>query len=328
MAHYLATTNGKTAMMYTGEVPWHRLGQRLDNPPTASEAIIAAGLNYDVELVPLATADGLDVPCRKAVIRYDRQEVLGVVGNSYVPVQNNQAFGFLDAVVGEGQLRYHTAGALGKGERIWMLAKLPDQIRVKNSDDLVDKFLLLSNAHDGTAALRVLFTPIRVVCQNTLSMALRQGEGQGISIRHEGNLPSKIKQAQEVLGFAHKFYDDAQAKIDHLAGHYPTQQQLKRFFETLFPDPEEGKNNTRAVNTRGELLRLFDEGIGHDDPAIKGTSWAALNAVTELLDHTRTGQTGESLNTASRRLNSIWFGHAARLKAEAWSQAVQMASSN
>jgi phage/plasmid-like protein (TIGR03299 family) len=206
MPHELATTaDGRTAMMYCGEPPWHGLGTRLDAPATAEEAINAAGLNYEVRLTPLATADGLDVPQRKAVVRYDTQEVLGVVGNDYVPVQNREAFGFLDAVVAGGGLRYHTAGGLGRGERVWMLAKLPEQIRVKNSDDLVDQFLLLSNAHNGTAALRTFFTPIRVVCANTLAVAHRRGEGQGISIRHEGNLTAKIKEAQQLLGLAKIF---------------------------------------------------------------------------------------------------------------------------
>lgn len=328
MAHNLVTTNGKTSMMYCGEMPWHRLGQRLDNPATAEEAIIAAGLDYEVQLTPLATMDGLDVPQRKAVVRYDRQDILGVVGNNFVPIQNRQAFGFLDAIVGENKLRYHTAGALGKGEKIWMLAKLPDQIRVKNSDDVVDKFLLLSNAHDGSAALRVLFTPVRVVCQNTLSVALRQGENQGISIRHEGDLTAKLEQAQEVLGFAHQFYDDAKYKIEMLAGHYPSPVQLKRFFENLYPDPEEDKNNVRAKNIREGLQCLFETGIGHDDPTIKGTSWLAFNAVTEYIDHHRSTRGNDDTDRASRRLNSIWFGSGARLKQKAWNLALDMATSN
>jgi phage/plasmid-like protein (TIGR03299 family) len=145
---------------------------------------------------------------------------------------------------------FGTAGALGKGEKIWLLAKLPDQIRVKNSDDLVDKFLLLSNAHDGSAALRAFFTPIRVVCQNALSMAESGGRGQGISITHKGNLSGKIREAQQVLGLAQKFYDAAEAKIDMLANHYPTKEQLKHFFEALDSDPEEEKSNTRAKNVR------------------------------------------------------------------------------
>ena len=105
MAHDLAVNDdGRTAMMYIGKPPWHGLGTQLDCPATAEEAITAAGLNYDVQLTPLATTDGLDVPQRKAVVRYDTQQVLGVVGNDYVPVQNREAFGFLDAVVAEGGL--------------------------------------------------------------------------------------------------------------------------------------------------------------------------------------------------------------------------------
>ncbi len=153
MVHNLAETNGRTAMMYTGESPWHRLGTKLDNPATAEEAIIAAGLDYDVMLADLQTTGGLAVPHRKAVIRSDNYSVLGVVGNNYLPIQNKECFTFLDSVVADGALRYHTAGALGKGERIWLLAKLPDQIRIKNSEDVTDKYLLLSNSHDGTSSL-------------------------------------------------------------------------------------------------------------------------------------------------------------------------------
>src|SRR5947209_12573158 len=140
----IATTDGKPAFAYFGEAPWHRLGQKLDSPATAEEAIIAAGLEYDVQLTPVATVDGLMVPKTRAVVRYDNQTVLGVVSDRYVPVQNTQAFGLLDTIVADGGLRYHTAGALGQGEKIFLLAKLPGQLRVKQSDDLVDKYLLLS----------------------------------------------------------------------------------------------------------------------------------------------------------------------------------------
>lgn len=328
MAHNLATVNGKTSFAYYGESPWHGLGQKLDAPATAQEAITAAGLDYEVQLTPIATYDGLTVEGRRAVVRYDKQEVLGVVSDRYVPVQNRQAFGFLDAIVAEGGLRYHTAGALGRGEKIFLLAKLPESIRVKNSDDLVDKYLLLSNAHDGSAALRIFFTPIRVVCQNTLNLAERRGQGQGVSILHKGNLEAKIKEAQRVLGLAQRFYDDAAAKIDGLASHYPSQEQLKQFFATLYPDPEEGKDNARAKNVREEFHRLFEQGIGHDDPAIKGTSWMALNAVTEYIDHRRSTRGKDETDRASRRLDSIWFGSGANLKAKAWDLALQMAAGN
>lgn len=328
MAHNLATTNGKAAMMYVGEVPWHRLGTKLDQPATAREAIEAAGLNYLVELKPLRTADGHDVPMRKATVRADTNEVLGVVGNGYVPVQNFQAFGFLDAVVADGGLRYHTCGALGRGERVWLLAKLPGHIRVKDSADIVDKFLLLSNSHDGSAALRVYFTPVRVVCQNTLALAERRSRGQGVSILHKGDLEAKIREAQQVLGFAARFYDDAAEQINRLASHYPTAAQVSAYFRELYPDPEEGKDNTRAANVRQELERLFVEGIGHDEPAIKSSTWAAFNAVTEFVDHVRPGRGANDADRASRRLDSIWFGSGARLKQQAWNLALAMASDN
>ena len=312
-------------MMSAGEVPWHRLGTRLEQPATAREAIEVSGLNYLAELRDTQTIDGIPIPQRKAVIRSDTQDVLGVVGNSYVPVQNHQAFGFLDAVVADGGMRYHTAGALGKGERVWMLAKLPDDIRVKNSDDITEKYLLLSNSHDGSSSLRVFFTPIRVVCANTLAIAERNGRGQGISIIHKGDLATKVQQAQEVLGLAKRFYDDAEEKINRLAHHYPSVRQLEEYFKLVYPDSPDGES-ARMKNVRQEMLRLFEHGIGHDLPVIRYTTWTALNAVTEYVDHYRSTRGTTAIDRASNRLESSWFGSGARLKERAWNLALQMAT--
>ena len=325
MPHDLATTNGQTAMMYAGETPWHGLGTKLDEPATAAEAIEAAGLNYYVDLRPMATDEGIPVPQRKAVIRTDSNQVLGVVGNSYQPVQNQQCFGFLDAVVQDGRLRYHTAGALGLGEKVWMLAKLPGDIRVKDSDDVTEQFLLLSNSHDGSSALRVFFTPIRVVCANTLGMAERKSRGQGVSIVHKGDLTAKVAEAQEILGFAKRFYDDLGDRINRLAWHYPSRGQLETYFAMLYPDSE-GMQNRRAENIRSELFRLFEQGRGQDIPETKLTTWAAFNAVTEFVDHHRSTRGRTDQERASRRLESAWFGSGNRLKAEAWKLALEMAT--
>lgn len=325
MPHELATTNGRTAMMYVGEAPWHGLGTKLDGPATAREAIEAAGLDYLAELRGVQTVDGITISNRKAVVRSDSGDVLGVVGNSYVPVQNHQAFGFLDAVVADGRLRYHTAGALGKGERVWMLAKLPDDIRVKGSDDITEKFLLLSNSHDGSSALRCFFSPVRVVCSNTLSIAERNGRGQGISIVHKGDLAAKVRQAQEVLGLAKRFYDDVQAQINRLASHYPSPRQLEEFFKQVYPDSPDGESS-RTRNVRQEMLRLFEHGIGHDMPEIRHTTWTALNAVTEYVDHHRSTRGKTAEERSSNRLSSAWFGSGARLKERAWNLALQMAT--
>jgi phage/plasmid-like protein (TIGR03299 family) len=325
MSHNLASTNGRAAMFYYGETPWHRLGTKLDNPATAAEAIEAAGLNYRAELTQMLTVDGIPIHDRKAVVRSDNREVLGVVGNSYVPIQNAECFNFLDAVVAEGQVSYHTAGALGKGERIWMLAKLPGHIQVKNTEDITEKFLLLHNSHNGSSALRVFFTPIRVVCANTLAIAERDGRGKGFAVRHKGDLNSKIRQAQTVLGLANRFFDDVQIKVDVLANHYPTPSQLKNFFQTLYPDSPEGKNK-RLENIRSELSRLFEEGMGQAIPGIQYSSWAALHAVTEWVDHHRPTRARNSAERESLRLKSQWFGSGAMIKARAWDLALQMST--
>jgi phage/plasmid-like protein (TIGR03299 family) len=327
LAHELSTVNGRTAIMYVGDVPWHGLGQRLESPASAHEAISAAGLDYDVTLADLATNDGISVPMKKAVVRTDTRDVLGVVGDRYQPIQNRECFAFLDAVVADGGLRYHTAGALRKGERIWLLAKLPGSIRVRSSEDVTEKFLLLSNSHDGTSCLRVFFTSIRVVCANTLAVADHQGLGEGISIRHQGNLVSKIRQAREVLGIAARYFDDLDGHFDLMARHRPTYTQVSGYFKALVPDPGEG-NPSRAQNVRGELFRLFESGKGQDIPEIKSSTWAAFNAVTEYVDHFRPTRAKTDFGRAANRLESAWFGSGSRLKQQAFQLALEMAANN
>ncbi|QDT29897.1 hypothetical protein Enr10x_52540 [Gimesia panareensis] len=323
MSHELATTNGQSSLMYVGAPPWHRLGTKLDEPATAAEAIEAAGLNYRVDLRPLVTEEGLPVPQRKAVVRSDSNAVLGVVGNSYQPVQNHQCFGFLDSVVSDGRLRYHTAGALGQGERVWMLAKIPGEIRIKDSEDVTEQYLLLSNSHDGSSALRMYFTPIRVVCANTLGVAERRSRGQGVSIMHKGNLSSKVAEAQNVLGFAKRFYDNLDDNINRLAHHYPSRKQLDNYFSTLYPETPDSKNQ-RVKNIRKNLEYLFENGRGQNILETKLTSWAAFNAVTEFVDHHRSTRGKTEDEKISRRFESSWFGSGARLKAAAWSAALEM----
>lgn len=324
MPEGLATTEGRTAMMYAGEVPWHRLGTRLDDPATAEEAIDAAGLDYRVAVRPLETVDGSPASMRKATVRLDSGKVLGVVGNTYRPVQNRECFGFLDSVVADGRLRYHTAGALGNGERIWMLAKLPGEIRVRGSEDVTEQYLLLSNSHDGGSSLRVFFTPIRVVCANTLVTAERRSGGKGVSIVHRGDLAAKVAEAQEALGLARRFYDDLADRIDRLARCYPTSDQLEQYFRQLYPDQDD-TTNRRATNIRSELTRLFEEGRGQDIPATRRTAWSAFNAVTEYVDHHRSTRGRSDLERAGNRLNSAWFGSGAAKKAEAWGAALTLA---
>ena len=327
MAHELATTNGQPAIAFFGETPWHGLGTKLADPATASEAIHAAGLDYEVALQSLWTSEGDPVPTRQAVVRRDTSEVLGVVGRGYQPIQNHQCFSFLDSVVADGRLRYHTAGALGKGERVWMLAKLPGEIQIKDSDDVTEKYLLLSNSHDGSSALRVYFTPIRVVCANTLAMAERRCRSDGVSIVHKGNLEAKVGEAQEILGLARRFYDELASKINQLAAFHPTRMQVESYFEVVYPD-RLGHASSRTQNVRAKLLNLFETGRGQDLPETRFTAWTAFNALTEYVDHHRSTRGRTVGERVDRRLQSAWFGSGAKLKADAWRAALEMASCN
>ena len=186
-------------MMYTGNAPWHKLGVKLDNPATAAEAIEAAQMEWSVITKPVYArnqAGGFEeVDGKRAIVRADTQEVFTIMGNGYEPVQNKDAFSFFDAVIGQGEAIYHTAGSLYGGKRIWVMAKLPDDIKI-TPDDVIQPYILLSNSHDGSTALRMQITPIRVVCANTLSVAL--GSNGGFYAKHTRNVMQRAKDAREV----------------------------------------------------------------------------------------------------------------------------------
>lgn len=291
---------------------------------TAVDLLKSANLDFSVSTRTLQTSDGLVVPNKMAIVRDDNDSVLGVVGRRYVPVQNRHAFEFLDSLVDGHELQYRKAGAFRGGAKVWMQVKLPGAIRVRQSDDLVDQYLLLCNTFDGSTALRVLFTPIRVACENSLNLALRQGTNLGVSIRHQGDLKSKIRETQEVFGLAGTYFREAKDGFDRLAGYEMSSEKVRGYFDALYPDPKDGENS-RARATRDRLHQLFDEGLGQDITGIRHTAWAAYNAVTEWVDHHRPTRAALPSERENARMNSAWFGSGARLKAEAWKRALEMA---
>jgi len=336
MAHELnLRADGSARMAYFGATPWHRLGTPVEHAMTSEEAWRLAGLDYITELESMVTLSGLPVSGRYAVVRADTRDVLGTVGGGYRPIQNHEAFGFLDALVAEGKLEYHTAGALGLGERVWMLAKLPGSIVVKDVD-LTDKYLLLSNSHDGQQAMRVHYTAIRVVCQNTLSRATRLAGDGGAWIAHRGDLTAKFGEAQRLLGLAERFYDDLEERITRLANFYPTCPQVRAFIAELYPDPTPRDGQPEAtdravkavVKTRAAIEGLFEGGLGNAEDGIRHTGWALVNAVTEYVDHHRTGSGTDDREKQKKRLEANWFGQGAALKSEAFDYACEMAMSN
>jgi phage/plasmid-like protein (TIGR03299 family) len=305
-------------MFYYGEKPWHDVGVELDKPATAKEAIQAARLDFKVELAPMhyinpVTANRTEIKFGKVVRRTDNGRLLGVVGNDYKPVQNIEAFSFFDGIVGEGKAIYHTAGALGDGEKIWILAKLPGDIQVTNKDN-VEKYLLLTNSHNGRSSLRMYFTPIRVVCQNTLILSAQQMSNT-INIRHVGSIKGKIDQARQLLGIVNTFYDTFGDITKQLLRKKLTKEELKKYYgDVVFRGLAEV--NTPIMNNRlATLNRLFETGKGNDFPEVRGSVWAALNACSEYVDH---------YQEVKNRLKNSWFGLGAIMKQRAWDGALSL----
>lgn len=326
MAHEISTASGRAEMFYVGSTPWHGLGTQVEGSATSEVALKAAGLDWTVRLEDIKTSSGLKVPMGKAVIREDVNSCLGMVGRRWKPVQNREAFGFLDGLAGAA-LEYETAGALGAGERVWMMAKLPQELRVKGTEDVTKPYLLLSNMHDGFGSLRCYFTGVRVVCANTLAMSTRDFYRKGVAIRHTGDLDSKMAEAAGILGLATKFFEEAQVSIDALAATKVTKQMAVDYFTTIFPDPakpEEAKVALRnAEETRSEVFRLFDDGAGAKEKKTRHTMWTAYNAVTEYVDHVHKNKAKQLDHDAKEsHLTSIWFGAGATLKAKAWDAAM------
>ena len=212
----------------------------------------------------------------------------------------------MDSLVHNGEMRYHTAGALRGGTKVWLLGKVNSFHVVPG--DKVDQFLLLYNSHDGTGALRIFFTNVRVVCTNTAQAALRAGRGTGVSIRHTKNMMNRVEKAREVLGLsvqAHKEYADFSK---YLVGKQMNKVKIESFVEDLIPVNEDAKFATKAMNQRENIIQLFESGVGQDIPGVGGTAWAAYNAVTEYANYFRTTRGGQE-----RRFESALFGTGAGL---------------
>lgn len=306
-------------MMYVGEKPWHGLGTKLDNPATAAEAIEAAGLGWQVQKEPIATKEGrLPIQGYYATMRSDNNAVLGIVGERYTVLQNKDAFSFFDAIVGVKEAIYHTAGSLGLGEKVWILAKLPKQIRVVK-DDVIDKYLLLANSHDGTSTVQIMFTPIRVVCQNTLNAAIGTA-GNIAKLRHTQSIGMKVNDVRESLGIISGYYQEFETLSQRMTKIQMNKKSLNDFYQKIgiVTKDEDDKMSTRAQNILDEVSYLFEHGKGNDMQGVKGTLWAAYNSVTEYADYVRVTRKEEN------RAKSLLYGSAAQLKQRAWDRAVSI----
>lgn len=304
--------------VFTVGQSWHGLGKIVETEQTATEAIKLSQLDYKVEAENIYLKDAITLE-QKAIVRQDTREVLGIATDKYKIVQNTEAFSFFDSVVGEGQAIYHSAGALGNGFRIWLLAKLPNDIII-NKDDTVQKYLCLTNSHDGKSSLRMYFTPVRVVCQNTLNLSMADAKN-GISLRHSGNIKNKIEEARKILGISINYYDQFENIIKKFETFEMQKESLNNYFDKILSINDEKETSTRKENQKNNLLCLFEKGKGNQT-GNKHSLWKAYNSVTEYVDHYRTVKNLEE--DASNKISSIWFGSGAKMKEKAYNEALAL----
>ena len=292
-------------MMYVREKPWHGLGTKVDEAPNSAEALELAGLNWKVEQTPVYTADGTLIPNYKANRRNTDKSVLGIVTDRYQIVQNDEAFEFTDSIVGEtenGVVKYETAGSLNHGKKIWLLAKMPTQ---KVLDDEVEPYMCFTNSHDGSGAIRICMTPIRVVCQNTLNMALSQAK-RSWSTKHVGDIEAKLEEAKMCLELADEYMYNLGIEAEKLANATLRREQIDEILNEMFPvddlTSERKKSNIQQIKDEFYIAYFMP-----DIEKFRETAWGAINAMSDCVTHT-----APKRNTAdfyNNRWGKVMEGH-------------------
>lgn len=309
-------------MMWTGEMkdmPWHMnpdkfYGYGGTDPLSAEDTIRLSGLDWKVNLLPACVVAGGGIYSSDEILHIVRDrdhKILGTCTERYAPIQNSEAFSFLDSVVGElGQLRYVTAGSIDGGKRVWLLAQLLGE-GFDLEPVLGDKtkmFLMVSSGHDGKNSLKCKFTSVRIVCQNTLNLALRTGE-DGVNIKHVGDPMRKVQQAREILGLASQEAEDFRKVSSWLASQRADRAYTQDFLEEMAPTADKGaKAVTRAENIQKELLMLTLNGKGTHIPGVSGTRWGLLNAVTEYNTHERNYRDTKQSGVDTNKFDALFGG--------------------
>jgi len=299
-------------MCYYGAAPWHGLGTKVDHLMTADEALKESGLDWIVakEKVFFTDKSGKKhlIPGKYATVRNIDQRPLGIVGASYVPVQNIDALNFVDALTETGDAKYETAGSLQFGRIVWVMATIPSNGGI----DPVEKYLLCTTSHDGTSPVMVTATPVRVVCNNTLNVALR-GSKNKFRIRHTTNVEDKIAEAKKVFADSLKYFKVMDTHFDRLKDKKFTEDQLvlavKKIFGQDVEDDDLSKRQvTRLDKITDKVIELSQTGAGTNLDGVRGTAWGGLNAVTEFLDHFTNIKGGKGITAEEKLVASTWFG--------------------
>ena len=270
------------SMFYTRTKPWHGLGVQVQEAPESKDALRLAGLDWKVYQREVYTDSGIRIDGYRANVRNTDNKVLGVVTERYKIVQNEEAFAFTDALLGKG-VRYETAGSLQEGRKVWLLAQLPKEYII--SGEQISPYLVFSNSHDGSAAVRVAVTPIRVVCNNTLNLALSTAKRSWAMV-HTGNIKGKIHEAQETLFMAETYMNKLGKEFETLKRQKLSDRQIKEYIELLLP-----LEKTTSLVTAKNVKKLRDDlrARYYDAPDLQdvggNNAYRFINAVSDFATH-------------------------------------------
>lgn len=288
-------------MFYVREKPWHGLGTMVAEAPTSKDAIRLAGLDWEVESRPIFDQNGVQIPSYWANTRSTDGAVFGVVKDKYQIVQNADAFDFTDSLLGEG-ITYETAGSLCGGKKIWLLARMPERMI---AGDKFEPYLCFTNSHDGQSAIRVCMTPVRVVCNNTLNIAL-EGADRKWSTYHTGDMNAKLAEARHTLLLADEYLNRLDETADRMANTRMTDGEIKAALDELFPtDADASDRQRKAANeSKAEVIMCM---IRPDLAQFMNTQWGFVNAVSDFVGHVDPQK--KMKNWEENRWNRIMGGH-------------------
>ena len=282
-------------------VPWHGLGTPVQEALTSADAIKIAGLDWKVEAKPIYTDMNIEIPGYKANTRDSDNKVLGIVSDRYQIVQNSKAFDFTDSLIGE-DCRYETAGSLMDGKRIFLLAKMPER---KILGDDVNPYICFTNSHNGTGAIQVCMTPVRVVCNNTLNLALSSATRKW-STKHIGDMDSKLAEAKHTLSLANNYMDNLAIEADKLANTKVSDAEIIKIVEELFPidDNDSDRKKANIQEARNQFIACM---FAPDILKFKNTAWGVVNAASDWMSHTSPKRHSDTYQ--ERNFNRIIDGH-------------------
>lgn len=271
------------SMFSVRQMPWHGLGIRVQDAPSSKDALVMAGLDWEVQQKGLSTEDGTPIQGYYANVRSSDGKILGVVSDKYAVVQNREAFAFTDRLLGAG-VRYETAGSLAGGRRVWMLAKLPNEYIMKG--DRVSPYLVFSNSHDGSGSIKVALTPIRVVCNNTLCMALQTAQ-RSWSTRHTGDIGDRMEDAKETLFRAVEYMDCLGKEVERLHGIQIPRRQAEKEVQKLLPIPEKA-TPLQEKNVEGQRRGIMQRYLEAPDlKSLPENGYRLYNAVSDFANHAK-----------------------------------------